>query len=184
MKRAPLLLSLSLIALPITAVPSNASTGSVNISGGVNLNSSQEDLPSVALDLFWGLDGWPVQLNPYFSGSWDKDWQSFDGEDVLTVDYEAGLGVSRVWNVGSLHPHFGGGIGRLWRRSYQDDSNIETEVASRSDTGLWASGGVFSRLRSGLNVGAIVRLSGFAQPGSHLGGTHMALTVGWGWPSP
>jgi hypothetical protein len=186
MYRPSLLLFLALITLTVKAVPSVASTANLNLSIGTNPNRSPaEDQPSVALDLFWGGDNWSVLFNPYFSGSWDKDEDAFGGE-ALTVDYEAGVGLSRVWNVGSFHPHVGGGVGHLWRRSYREEDPMLTEraSASHSDTGLWASGGVFHHFSSGLSIGTTIRLSGLASPGSHLGGTHVGLTIGWGWPSP
>ena len=92
MKLLPLAFSLALafVTLPLSFVPVLANTGNLNIPGGLNLNSSAEDVPSVAVDLTWGLDDWPVLINPYFSASWDNDWQYFDGEEVVTVDYACG----------------------------------------------------------------------------------------------
>jgi len=159
-----------------------SSNGAVNLLLGKKSLDSRESQPCLALDLLWGQRGWPVLFNLYVSGAWDE-YETPIYTTNTEANYEAGLGLAKIWNLGSLHPHASAGTGYMWRRIHSDEGETsERRRLNSSDVGLWVGTGTFWRSRWGLDLGVAVRFSGLATSGYSLGGTHVGITLGWGWP--
>jgi hypothetical protein len=161
----------------------SASTGNVNLLVGTKLLDEQrDDPPCVALDVTWGLHGWPLLLNAYVSGSWMKGETAF-GDDLTEAWYETGIGLTRMWSVRSFHPSLGAGIAQVSRRTHILPGGESGEHRYGDEgTRLWIAVGGSWRLGSGLNLGVATRFSEIGHTDRSLGGTHLGFTLGWGWP--
>jgi hypothetical protein len=155
-------------------------TGNVNfLLGAKDVGySGISDQRAAAVDITGGIQGLPLLLDAYSSGSWGKGRNSF-GDPLTEARYETGGGLIATWAFGSFHPHLGAGLGRTtWKVQHEsDERKFQVAEANR-----WIAGGGFWRFASGVNVGVAVRSSTGHHRYPELGGTHYGLTLGWGWP--
>jgi len=132
-----------------------------------------------------GIVRWPgpVLLDIYGSGSWHSGSNSVGG--LLDQNsYELGVGVGRIWSLGSFHPRLSAGFARavLKERIRPDfDDYIERHFETWGSRGWIAVGGFWDT-----NIGPTLGLAArFSEIGHHdypqLGGTHVAATLGWRW---
>jgi hypothetical protein len=146
------------------------------------LRDSPENQPSGGVDVTFGQKTWIVLPCAYFSYSRGEGQNAFGG-DFVEKNYEAGLGTTKIWGNGALHPHLGFGFGGLWQVVHNLPGSEESEEGRfwSDDTGFWFEGGLFRTLTSRFNLGARVRLSGVGSSETTLGATHADVAIGWGW---
>jgi len=170
----------------ISPAASSGSTGNVSLTFGPKLVGGdwiEARPPCIGVDLMCGANSWPVLLNAYASGSWGKGPNSV-WDEVSESTYETGIGMTRIWNIRSFRPRIGAGIAHLSRRTHilpggeSGESRFED-----AGTRLWIVGGGSWPVGSGANLGATVRFSELRHMYPSLGGTHLGLTLGWGWPT-
>jgi opacity protein-like surface antigen len=146
---------------------------------------SAEDHGEVSLDLMWRDDRWPIFANIYFSSAFYDNAQNavFDVYDAWTT--ELGLGVKKVWDVGSVHPYVGVGLASITGEiDYQDPSLGEDRGGA---AGLWVGAGAFVRLGERINLGLGGRYSSAEAEiyfdDTELGGLSISGILGWAWPA-
>jgi len=169
-----------LLLLPSLAIAHPVSVGHVSAWMGDKWLDSY-DAPCAAFDAMVGPG--PVLLDIYGSGSWHSGSNSVGG--LLDQNsYELGVGVGRIWSLGSFHPRLSAGFARavLKERIRPDfDDYIERHFETWGSRGWIAVGGFWDT-----NIGPTLGLAArFSEIGHHdypqLGGTHVAATLGWRW---
>jgi len=180
--RALLLAILSFSLLDVSRPPDASGTALASLTVGLKSFKYWNSQPAQSLDLMYGGHGWPLLLDGFVCRASGKDRDAFD--DFLEgSSYEAGLGIAKVWNIGTFHPHLAGGASRVWWRTHitlveePGEGTFESK-ASR----LWLAGGGFWSIGSGFHLGAAVRLSELRAMYPSLGGTHAGISFGWGSP--
>jgi len=98
-----------LLLLPSLAIAHPVSVGHVSAWMGDKWLDSY-DAPCAAFDAMVGPG--PVLLDIYGSGSWHSGSNSVGG--LLDQNsYELGVGVGRIWSLGSFHPRLSAGFARV-----------------------------------------------------------------------
>jgi hypothetical protein len=134
------------------------------------------DAPCASLDVMAGPGS--VLLNFYGSALRHSDAHSFEN------NYETGVGIGRIWSLGTFHPRLSGGFARAWLkgRTRRDvDNDVETRFQAWGSRGWIAIGGYWP-----VGVGPTLGLTArFSEIGHHdypqLGGTYVGATLGWAW---
>jgi hypothetical protein len=173
--------------LPATA---HASAGAVHVFVGQKFLDEDEWEPieeqvELGIDAAFGGDDWPVWINLGLFGS-NEEEEISAVEEVEGTTTEFYVGVNKTWTGRRFHPYVAGGL-----------AFVNTEVEFRDDVGsvqdedsavgLYLGGGGYWRLGSSFNLGAMIRFSMadadvFGDDFEDGGGTHLGLTVGFGWP--
>jgi hypothetical protein len=178
------------VLLTITSVKPAAagSQGTLNFAfGGKALDEAQwGDLhrpPEVVLDIAWGDDRWPVLINAYFANSFSSvDSSGFTLEGGVS---EFGIGVRKVWDVGSLHPYAAGGA--VFAQGDMDGRPTVAVDHVEGGGGLWLGAGAYLRVLERINLGAAFRFTSVTgeidRVDTKLGGASLGVILGWSWPA-
>jgi hypothetical protein len=161
-------------------------TGGVDLTLGLKIfgedavNSPQF---SAALDITWGGRRWPALVDLYVSGSGSSGVNAL-GDDLTETRMEKGIGLKKVWKLGSFRPQVATGIAHIRRKEHIDfDLEPGERTIEAEGSRLWIAGGPFWRYGSGLTFGIPVRLSELGHHDQPLGGTHIGFSFAWGWPA-
>lgn len=192
---APLVLA----AVALVAVPSAAFAryeGNFNVFLGQKWMKTSDwdpvaEQPELGLMLAFGIERAPIYLALDVLASQKTstaNTPTYGPVDVKALSREYGIGVRKVWTVGSTHPFLGAG-GCVVAVDLDLESATYSPSYGDQSYGLWIDGGVTWRIGKHFNLGFDLRATKanakFEVQGLPVdvaaGGFHAGLLVGYGW---
>ena len=194
MKKVFILIAVALLAFGLV-VPRAFAAGNMNFFLGAKALDENDWEPidshsEFGIMLDFGGEEWPVNLAVDLMVSSTEETATippFGSVEVKAATTELDLGVRKAFDIGSMHPFIGGGIGFM-AGAYEVGGLFECDG---SGTGGWVDAGIYWTLAESFNIGFDARSSsadveftctgGGSAGDLNVGGTHFGLILGYHW---
>ena len=145
---------------------------------GTKSHHTTDDQLGTTLELIGRDHRWPVYLEGYAAGAWDKDHGARE-ETIQDSGYELGVGLGRMLHLGPFHPHVGAGVARAWSVMHIiPESGVERWYRD-SRYRPWLTLEALFVTRANVVIGGTARWSEFRPTRPSFGGTLLGFTIGW-----